>query len=348
MNPGIAVIGYGGMGGHHVRRLMLIPEEVRVTGIFDIDPAKGKAAQQAGINVFSSQEELLADPATDIVIIATPNDTHKSIAVASMERKKHVICEKPVTMFCADLREMIDCANKNGVIFSVHQNRRWDEDFLMVSNLYREDALGRVFTIESRVHGSRGIPGDWRKQASKGGGMVLDWGVHILDQMLCLMGDRAIESLYAQYSYALGEEVEDGFRADFRFEGSLSFHLEVSTMNYINLPRWYIQGAKGTAVIERFDSDARLMLPRGKADDATPVVTAAGITKTMAPRGADTLTEVIRPKLTSDVKDYYRNFIKAVRGMEEQIVTHAQMLRVLGIIEKMHISAGENTIIRNI
>ena len=79
-----------------------------------------------------------------------------------MNAGKHVVCEKPAALDSRQFAEMLACAEKNGVLFTVHQNRRWDEDFLAVKEIYDKNTLGAVFNIESRVHGSRGIPGDYR------------------------------------------------------------------------------------------------------------------------------------------------------------------------------------------
>ena len=101
-----------------------------------------------------------------------------------MKAGKNVVSEKPVTLCSADLQEMIEASRECGRFLTVHQNRRWDEDFLTVKKLLAEGTLGEVYRLESRVHGSRGIPGDWRQEKEHGGGMVLDWGVHLLDQAL--------------------------------------------------------------------------------------------------------------------------------------------------------------------
>ena len=115
-----------------------------------------------------------------LLIVAVPNDLHKELSIQAMDAGKHVICEKPVALDSAELEDMIEAAQRNQVIFTVHQNRRWDEDFRIVQRLYEENTLGKVFHIESRVHGSRGIPGDWRNTKEHGGGMVLDLSlIHI-------------------------------------------------------------------------------------------------------------------------------------------------------------------------
>ena len=127
-----------------------------------------------GIHAYASREELLQDPNVQLVTVAIPNDLHHDVCIDCMKHGKNVISEKPVCLNHQELQEMIDASKEYGVLFTVHQNRRWDEDYLIMKKLYDEGTLGRVFNIESRVHGSRGIPGDWRNQKEHGGGMVLE------------------------------------------------------------------------------------------------------------------------------------------------------------------------------
>ena len=179
------IVGYGGMGGWHAKYFTEKNSDcVNLLGIWDIKEERRQAAEEKGIHAYSSLEEVLADERVDFITIATPNDVHKEIAVAAMKAGKHVISEKPVTLSSEDLEEMIAASEKYGKLFTTHQNRRWDADYLMIRDLYREGKLGKTFSIESRVQGSRGIPGDWRGEKEHGGGMILDWGVHLIDQML--------------------------------------------------------------------------------------------------------------------------------------------------------------------
>ena len=156
---GCAVIGYGGMGNWHTRKIKNeMGEYAELIGIYDINPQRCLKAEENGIHAYSSREELLSDERIDLVTIATPNDVHKEIAIDAMRHGKNVISEKPVTLCSADLEEMIACANETGKLFTVHQNRRWDEDYLTMKKILDENTLGRVFRIESRVQGSRGVP----------------------------------------------------------------------------------------------------------------------------------------------------------------------------------------------
>ena len=341
-----AVIGYGGMGNWHCRKINEI-DELELAGVYDILESKNAEAEEKGYHAYGSLEELLADPTIKIVTVATPNQVHKPICIQAMEAGKHVVCEKPVALNHEELQDMIQAAEKNGVIFTVHQNRRWDEDFLIIKHLYEEGTLGKVFRIESRVHGSRGIPGDWRNQKECGGGMVLDWGVHLLDQML-LMVQKKITSIYAELSYVTNENCDDGFTVTLKFEDGPIAQIQVGTSNFINLPRWYMLGENGSAVIQNFKCEGKIvMVSDWENRDAVPVVTAAGLTKTMAPRTKDTIEEYPLPRQETDVRDFYRNVIKAIYGEEPQIVTHKQLMRVMKLMEAVFESAEKNVVIKD-
>ena len=120
----VAVVGYGGMGGWHTKRLQEIPGVVELAGVYDIKPERNKVAEENGIHAYSSFEELLADKTVDVVTVAIPNDQHKKVCIQVMEAGKVAISEKPVTLCTADLEEMIAASKRTGSVFTVHQNRR--------------------------------------------------------------------------------------------------------------------------------------------------------------------------------------------------------------------------------
>ncbi len=341
----IVVVGYGGMGKWHTTDRINKVEGIELAGIYDIDPAKIELAKSKGIYTYDSLEAVLADESVNLVTIATPNDCHKDIAIACLEAGKNVVSEKPVTLCSADLEEMIAAANKAGKLFTVHQNRRWDEDFRVAKAMYQSKQLGRVYSIESRVQGSRGIPGDWRNTKAQGGGMVLDWGVHLLDQMLQMTGRMPI-SVYAQLSNVTNEEVDDGFKALFSFGEDFNFHIEVGTSNFIVLPRWYVQGLNGTTVIDDFAVNGKTVVATADiTHDAVPIVTAAGLTKTMAPREPDTIKEVPLERIDCNVDEFYQNVVAVINGEAEPIVTHQQQRDLMKVMEAIFDSAEKNEVI---
>ena len=192
----VVVVGYGGMGGYHADRIREM-EKFNLLGIYDIKEERCKLAEEKGIHAYSSFEEVLADERVELITCATYNDCHKDIVIRALEAGKNVISEKPVTLCSADLEEMIAAAERTGKLFTVHQNRRWDNDYRTIKNIYDKGELGKVHAIDSKVYGSRGIPGDWRQEKKHGGGMVLDWGVHLLDQILMLNENNKMISVYA-------------------------------------------------------------------------------------------------------------------------------------------------------
>ena len=344
---GFAVIGYGGMGSWHTRKVKEeMGEYAELVGIYDINPERGKVAEENGIHSFATREELLADERIDLVTIATPNDFHKEIAVAALRAGKNVISEKPVAMNSGELEEMIACANECGKLFTVHQNRRWDEDYLTIKKLLDENTLGKVFRIESRVQGSRGIPGDWRNQPQHGGGMVLDWGIHLLDQALMMTLPRKLVSVYSELTNVTNEKCDDGFRATLIFDDGLSFYVEVTTSNFIELPLWYMLGENGTAVVNDWDCNGKVvMVSDWENRDAVPIVAGAGITKTMAPRTDDTIQTYPLPVQKADWGEYYKNVFAYLNGKEDIIVTHDQQRRLMRLVEAIFESGKTNKVI---
>ena len=329
----IVVIGYGGMGKWHVNYLK-DSDVCELVGVCDIKEERRAEAREAGLRVYNDIDEVLADESVELLTLAVPNELHNPMAIKAMEAGKNVISEKPVTMSSELLQEMIDASVRTGKLFTVHQNRRWDKDFIMMRQVYNSGDLGEVFRIESRVHGSRGIPGDWRGKKEHGGGMIFDWGIHLIDQAFGIVDDRKLLRVYCKCDHITNTEVDDGFKMDLYFEGDLTFRIEVCTTNFISLPRYYIAGVNGTGCVNGWKDDCRLVLCRSWEDkDVAPVVTAAGFTKTMAPRDEKTTYEEFIKRPDTDVHEFYMNFADAIDGKCKQYVTHKQLARSMRVME---------------
>ncbi|MBR4950296.1 MAG: Gfo/Idh/MocA family oxidoreductase [Clostridia bacterium] len=328
----VAVIGYGGQGSWHCSQI-LNSDVVSLAGIYDIKSARCDAARNNGIKVYNSFEEVLKDETVDIVLIAVPNDVHKEQVVSALNAGKNVICEKPVEMSVSALDEMIDASVRNKKLFSVHQNRRWDVDFLAMKKIAESGEIGELINIESRIHGSRGIPSDWRCEKEHGGGMILDWGVHLIDQILQICKGK-ISRIFCTCSHITNSEVDDGFKLNIFFEDGKTAYVEVGTYNFLPLPRFYMQCKEGSAIISDWRHKAHVAkLTAWIEKDVTPVQNAAGITKTMAPRDELTLDEYEVDRPESDVHDFYRNYCAALDGKEEIIVKLSEVRRVMQVME---------------
>ena len=336
------LIGFGGMGKWHTEILENVPE-IELAGIYDIKEEKRKLAEEAGFHTYETEEAMLADESIDVILVATPNDTHRPIALRAMEAGKNVIVEKPATLSLKELTELEDMAGKTGQFLTVHQNRRWDEDLLTVREILKDQTMGEIFRIESRVHGSRGIPGDWRKEKAHGGGMVLDWGVHLFDQIFRLTGERRLKTVYATLTNVTNQEVDDGFTAVLRFEGGLEVLVEVGRNNFISLPRWYVLGENGSAVVEDWDLSGKIVKAFSEEEkEIVPVRTAAGLTKTMAPRREDTIRVEELPRVPGDIADFHRNVAAVLLRGEEPAVKLPEVKRVMRLMETVFESAEKN------
>lgn len=336
------LIGFGGMGKWHTEILENVPE-IELAGIYDIKEEKRKLAEEAGFHTYETEEAMLADESIDVILVATPNDTHRPIALRAMEAGKNVIVEKPATLSLKELTELEDMAGKTGQFLTVHQNRRWDEDLLTVREILKDQTMGEIFRIESRVHGSRGIPGDWRKEKAHGGGMVLDWGVHLFDQIFRLTGERRLKTVYATLTNVTNQEVDDGFTAVLRFEGGLEVLVEVGTNNFISLPRWYVLGENGSAVVEDWDLSGKIVKAFSEEEkEIVPVRTAAGLAKTMAPRREDTIRVEELPRVPGDIADFHRNVAAVLLRGEEPAVKLPEVKRVMRLMETVFESAEKN------
>ncbi|HIV03164.1 MAG TPA: Gfo/Idh/MocA family oxidoreductase [Candidatus Aphodoplasma excrementigallinarum] len=341
----LGIIGYGGMGGWHADHA-LKSDVVELAGIYDIKPERCELAEQKGIHAYDSMEALLSDESIDLVTVAIPNDEHKDVVIKCLLAGKNVICEKPVALSSAEFAEMVDAAHKSGKLFTVHQNRRWDVDFLAMKQLYNSGEIGEVFNVESRIHGSRGIPSDWRGEKKYGGGMLLDWGVHLIDQILQIYAGKKVKKLYCRFEHTTNFEVDDGFKLDLTFDGGEQAYVEVGTYNFIALPRFYMQAKKGTAMITDWREKCKVVKCKAwNESDVLPVQTAAGLTKTMAPRDDVTTDtyEIERPH--SDVHDFYRNFCAAIEGKEEQLIKHDEVMRVMKVMEASFKSVEQDAVL---
>lgn len=176
--------------------------------------------------------------------------------------------------------------------------------------------------------------------------MILDWGVHLLDQALLLFPEAKINTVYATITNVTNTKVDDGFTADLGMSNGVHILVEVGTSHFITMPRWVVLGTNGTAVIEDWNLNGRQVCARGNDEkDVVPVITAAGLTKTMAPRREDTIATYPLPEVHSDVRDFYRNVVAHLDGEAERLIKLPEVARVMGLMEAIKTSAEKKQVI---
>ena len=311
MSHKMGIIGYGNVAGYHHDISKRI-KDFEVVAAHDIDAERLKAAKEKGLKPYDKLDDFLANANFDTVLVSTPNNFHKPLVVAALDAGKNVICEKPAALNTAEFDEMCAAAKKSGRLFTIHQNRRWDRDFRITKKSVEDGLVGKPYTIESRVQGNNGIIEGWRAYKRSGGGMVFDWGAHLIDQMLWMVKEEVAE-VYANLHRVKTPEVEDYFKAVLRFESGLSTQIEFGSYHLTTLPRWYVCGDGGSLTIEGFDCKGKVMCAE----------------KT----GAERVRELPLPEVQTDYADYYTNYLAALDGKEELIVKPEEVRRAMRVID---------------
>lgn len=340
-----AIIGFGYMGPMHHDIIRKNLTEIEVFGVYDIRKECMDKAAERGLKTYESLDALLADPVTDLVTIATPNDSHKDLSIRCLRAGKNVVCEKPVTLCPADLEEIMAVAHETGKIFTIHHNRRWDKDYQQIKKIVHDNILGKPYYIESRVATSaRGMFG-WRGYKINGGGLLLDWGIHLLDQLLDLF-DCPVVSVDAHVLSLYTPEADDNCRALIRYENGVSVLFEVAWNNFIPCPRWRMNCEHGTVVIDATDGPGVMKL----ADTTDEVRNLPSIVYTdEGPETREmtlpmnTAVDIPMPEVHGEWHDFYRNVAAAIEGTEQLIVRPEQALRVLKVIDLIHQSQSLQT-----
>lgn len=342
----IGIIGFGGMAGHHVKQTRTL-DFVKVKGVYDINPDRMEAAKAEGLIAYSSLDALLADEALDIVVVAVPNHLHRDYCIRALRAGKHVLCEKPVTLTSEELCDIMRVAEETGKVFTIDQNRRVNRDFVLMRRQVESGLLGDVYVIESRVEGSRGMPAGWRTDKAQGGGMMLDWGVHLIDQILYMYPSAKVTNVFCKMYSVHYADVDDNFRLTMTLDNGVTAHIEVSTNNFLLHPRWYVLGTDGTLQIDGWEATGKIVRCKTREDTwGTEIAkNKVGPSKTMAPRSPES-QEVINLDAPGDVEDNlnptYRQMVDAIEGRAPLAIRPEEALRVMRVMELSFESARTN------
>jgi scyllo-inositol 2-dehydrogenase (NADP+) len=185
---GVGLIGYGLGGSVFHAPLVRAEPRLRLHAVVT-SRADQVRRELPGVGVVGGAEELLADPAVELVVVAAPNAVHHDLAAAALAAGRHVVVDKPFTLSAADADQLIAQAEATGRRLSVFHNRRWDGDFLTLRRLVEAGVLGEVAELISRYDRFRPAPrGSWKEADVPGSGVLWDLGPHLVDQALALFG----------------------------------------------------------------------------------------------------------------------------------------------------------------
>lgn len=344
-----AVIGYGFIGRRHVDTLKSF-EESDCVAVCDINPARRKEVQEKypDMEVYDNADELLAKADIDSVIISANNNQHHDLVIKAARAGKHIICEKPAAMTVQELDEMTEEVKQAGVTFTVHQQRRYDKDFQTAKACYDQQLVGDIYTIQSKLYGYNGNMHDWHVYKSEGGGMLYDWGVHLIDQALYLEKSRLL-SIYADVRNVINKEVDDYYKILMRFEDGVTFEIELGTYFLTDRPdwferHWFVGGNKGAMYADKFDPEGKIVrtahLLENVAGEQDKSAASYGPTRSFGiPEPGLIQTEPL-PEHPLEQRDYFVQYFKARNGEEDFLVTIPQVRRVLAVMEAVRKSAA--------
>ncbi|RZB17119.1 oxidoreductase [Streptomyces sp. F001] len=245
----VGLIGYGLAGSVFHAPLIATTEGLALDTVVTSNPERQEQARAdfPDVRVAATAEELFdrADE-LDLIVIASPNRTHVPLATAALKAGLPVVVDKPIAGTAAEARELAALAEERGLLLSVFQNRRWDNDFLTLRKLLAEGALGDVWRFESRFERWRPQPkGGWRESGDPAeiGGLLYDLGSHVVDQALVLFGPAA--SVYAESDIRRpGAETDDDTFIAITHTSGVRSHLYVSATTAQLGPRFRVLGSQ--------------------------------------------------------------------------------------------------------
>lgn len=250
----IGLVGYGFGGRRFHAPFIAAAPACELVGVVTRATERRALMQQdlPGVASFDAMADVAAAGA-EAVVISTPAPTHLDLVNEAIDRGLAVVCDKPFALNAPAAAGAVKAARKAGVALTVYQNRRWDSDLLTVRRLIAEDAIGRVMRFESRFERFR--PGVVPKPA--GGGTLLDFGSHLVDQALLLFGP--VDRVHAEVHPSEGG-LDDDFFLALRHTGGVHCLLWGSSVQGAPGPRFRVTGTTGTYVVGGVDGQERQLV----------------------------------------------------------------------------------------
>jgi predicted dehydrogenase len=245
------VIGFGFVSKtFHVPLLEATPG-YKITAVSSSRPADITAVLP-DVDVVSDPKLLATHPDVDLIVVASPNETHAPLAELAMRAGRNVVVDKPFTITSEEARHLGAVAKENDVLLSVFQNRRWDSDFLTVQDAIHRDLLGKIVLFESRIDRYRPEVRDrWREIPGPGAGLLYDLGPHLIDQTLLLFGiPDSVQATLAKQRR--GARTDDFFQLVLRY-GEMVATLGAGSLVSGGSARFTLHGDRASVVKQKPD-----------------------------------------------------------------------------------------------
>ena len=339
-----AVIGYGYAGRAFHSYLIGLEEGLNLYAIATRNAERREAAREAYPNakMYQTIDEVIADDAIDLVVLATPHDTHAELAIKAMDAGKHLVTDKIMAMNAAEADAMIAAGERNDVMLSVFHNRRWDWDYLTVRKVIADGLLGTPYLFQVGIM-RYGAPGGWRGIKKHSGGILYDWPAHFVDQAL-LFGDAPVESVYCDIHYNTKWDTDIGNYGNLiiKFENDMRYQIEISNLSMAEKPRWYVVGDEGGLIKYGLDPQEG---PMREGDIDSAEEDPANYAKVWTAAGGER-RELVVESVRGSWKSYYKNIADVLNDGAELVVKPEEMRNVMQVYDAAMESAETGQTVR--
>ena len=252
------IIGFGRMASNHHLTAMRETGLFDITAVCDITESRLQAAEEEGLSATDDINAFL-DLDLELILITTHSSLHYESALKVSAAKKHMLIEKPLAVRGPEAEEMIQAAADNGVMITAYHNRHYDGDYRLVKAAVRDGLIGDIITVENRTMGARpavgfGVPDynqEWRVTAQAGGGTMLDFGPHWVEQLLDLLQGHTVVSVFADVRNIKWGDAEDLFDITMVFDNGTRARASKADISYCNLPyKWVALGTEASLTYE--------------------------------------------------------------------------------------------------
>ncbi|WP_199549516.1 Gfo/Idh/MocA family oxidoreductase [Streptomyces sp. N35] len=350
----VGLVGYGLAGSVFHAPLIAATEGLTLDTVVTSNPerqAQARAEFGDGLRFAASPDELWARAdELDLIVIASPNKTHVPLATAALKAGLPVVVDKPIAGTAAEARELAALADERGLLLSVFQNRRWDNDFLTLRKLIADGELGEIQRFESRFERWRPqLKGGWRESGNPEeiGGLLYDLGSHVVDQALTLFGPAVQVYAEADVRRPNAETDDDTFIAVTHANGVRS-HLYVSATTAQLGPRFRVLGSRAGFVKYGLDpQEADLKDGERPSADGTWGTEPESLWGRVG-SGESPLTGGGRPEpsLAGDYPAYYAAVAAAGRGGAPHPGTPHEAAGALDVLEAARRSARDGVAVQ--
>ncbi|MCP9212464.1 Gfo/Idh/MocA family protein [Streptomyces sp. NEAU-Y11] len=347
----VALIGYGLAGSVFHAPLIAATDGLVLDTVVTSSAERQRQARAEfpGVRLVDSADELWgrADE-LDLIVIASPNRTHVPLARAALEAGLPVVVDKPLAATAAEAEELAALADARGLLLSVFQNRRWDNDFRTLRKLIADGTLGSVQRFESRFERWRPqLKGGWRESGDPAevGGLLYDLGSHLVDQALTLFGP--VLSVYAEVDVRRpGARTDDDTFIALTHADGVRSHLWMSATTAQLGPRFRVLGSAAGYVKYGLDPQEAALREglRPGGPDTGPWGAEPESAWGRLGAGESPLTGGGTPVATlpGAYPAYYAGVAAALRDGGRPPVTAAEAAAALRVLEAARLSAAEH------